>query len=296
MKPLFFKQINGLLQETVFSKPGKFESLCIICSGTAGAGITVALADLGIFRVAIGGEQCMNIDATRLSELDQRMGPAYTAASAIGAAFQFCLVIPFRDYFNKDDKNVLAEGFSVDHDGAVAASFAPAGALNIAYFGMMADGQQMYRPVLLQNSTLASNTSIELQRRDPMVIQISPTANGLAMIDFLADDRVIAHASEADLVAMADAYTQVETAGVVNTVLINLYTGLNQWEARANKLYILQTPTNPADTIIYTVFYADFDHYQARPGVGTVPGSSIKPVARLTPELSPVVGPARADY
>ncbi len=87
---------------------GQYGSFLIRYEGDAGAGVTMALSNLGNVILNWNGNDIINVDVELLSLLSNIYGGAIEATSIAGGAFAFSIIIPCGAWF--DTKNIYDVG------------------------------------------------------------------------------------------------------------------------------------------------------------------------------------------
>ena len=100
MRQLWSDNLSNL-STTYNQEAGKFSMFEIRFAGTAQAGQTVALTDLGTIRLNNNGDDKINVDAEVLSLMADNWGGFVEASSVVGGAFAFSIFIPAGYWFDK---------------------------------------------------------------------------------------------------------------------------------------------------------------------------------------------------
>lgn len=103
MKLLHSDQLLNLTTNHNLAR-GQYSIFMLRYSGVAQAGITIALTDLGTIVLNWNGNDIVNVDVEVLSFLANEYGGFIEANSAVGAAFNFSVVIPCGEWW--DSKNI----------------------------------------------------------------------------------------------------------------------------------------------------------------------------------------------
>lgn len=167
----FIDSGNMLTQRHSSEVPsGQYKELIVYMSGTNAGGATLALSNLNNLRVSRNGQDFVNIDFDLAANLSDLLKGMITAASAIGAAFEFCFHIPFYVGHEGDYPNILnvseEDKLFVHLDFGNLAALVAAGEWKL--YGIHESGEEKYLPLMVQDLVSFAGAGALEKRKAPI--------------------------------------------------------------------------------------------------------------------------------
>lgn len=203
---------HALGQLISYLPQGRYAGLMIRFAGTNQAAQTLANTELGRLRLIHQGQEIVNMEPVDLINLSNLYGGTPENASAVGAAYTFSMIVPFRT--KHDLLNVLSikpQETQIIIDGFNTAKVASG---TIEVYAILAEGVERYVPILKQNNIGGFSAAMTQQYPFPVPnieqLYVRTDAN-LSRAKVLRDGQPVVDGTFAALDAASDLMNQVET-------------------------------------------------------------------------------------
>lgn len=233
MKQLWSASLSNLSTTYNLNERGSYGLFMLRFTGTAQAGQTVALPDLGNVKLNWNGEDIVNVPASILSALDNVYGGAVESTSNIGGSFAFSIIIPTGLWF--DNKNIYEIGnndkvyFNLSFPNMVAGLIV-SGTVEIS--GLPKRGQMNYFHKLLSRNIVSAGASTitdTIVDKNISEVYLVDPATLMSNIQLVKDNKVIYDGSVGTELAYSNWIHQLEST--VTTLALEFVTSGNVQEA-----------------------------------------------------------------
>lgn len=217
---------ENLLNLSAFKKipRGTVKELFIRFDGTAQAGKTIALSDLGTVRVNVRGTDRHNLSVELLSAINNLKRGVAEFSSATGGAFTASFVVPFHAWW--DDRN--GEYFNID-DSFIELRFPNLNSTNVAsgtvrLYYIEAPSLTSYSMSLFQRNIQAGGAgrvAVQLEAKNISSLYVKEDTNVSNLL--VTTDIITVNGTQADLKSYSNNVNRVETAISLYEVELNPY-------------------------------------------------------------------------
>jgi len=197
--------------------PGKYGGFLIRYSGTAQAGQTVTLANLGNVIFNAEGKDKINVDAEFLSFAANLYGGFIEADSAVGGAFNFSIWIPSGVWFDpvnildlRKDKDAT---FKLDFPAMTAALIASG---NVQISGILQPGVQKYYHTMFSYNVVAGGAGVltnTIAKSNIIELYIKNPAALISTVQLSKDNVTYVNGNIANELAYSNWIHQIEATG-----------------------------------------------------------------------------------
>lgn len=232
---------------------GRYAGLIVRLAGTNAGGATLGVTELGTLKISHYNNEIINIAPDHLLNLTNLYGGVAESASAVGAAYTYTFVVPFR---KKNDRNnalvVTANQTSFVLNGFNTAKVA-AGTIEV--YAIFSDAPASYVPVIkgVDIPISAASTFIyDLPQKNIAEVFILTDVH-LLRAQVTKDGSTIVDGTWAAIVAASNAFNWVETA----ITLVEVFAPKSdQLKEVQNNQVKLQLTTDAAIAPLRTVYVA----------------------------------------